>query len=254
MQRVAVDRAEVGRRNALRPGRSSPIACAVRRLPASTARRKRATPVGRRQLTLRDQRDEQRFAGIRRRPVGEVERPRCAERRVAVALPAVLDAVAGELGVLAGGRRILERECTPVGALARRLQPVDPQPVDERRVGPALGIPPEVGVRHRRRSGEAQIQAPVLDVGLEQVAGEPRDQRRETSGVLPVERGLGGEEVGVGGGAVARRLPDARVGRRLGGGIRDQRRQRQRHADATKDGGHGLHCPRCGRYRAKRSR
>ncbi len=181
--------------------------------------------IGRRDVTARDQRREQRLAGFGRRRAGEPQGLRGRERLGAVALIAVLHAVAGKLGVLAAGQRIVEREPAPVAALAERLQPFDAQTIAERPVGErreerlhVLG----------RGAVEARRKLPVANVALEQMPGKRGGDRIEATQVAALERCLRGDEVGV----------SLRVS---GAGERKRGRDERRRQEAMCNGSCGFH-------------
>jgi len=125
-----------------------------------------------------------------------------AQRRVAIALPAVLDAIAGELDIFPRRRRVVRGEARPLAALAQRLQPFGAQPVGKRRIRPAV----EVGVDLAFGRGvEPEGYLPVHDVRCEDVVRELRRQRVQPGAVAALERRPRGEKIPV-------VLPDGRNG------------------------------------------
>ncbi len=117
-----------------------------------------------------------------------------ASAALAVALATILNAVARELDVLAGRRRVEGREARPLAALAQRLEPVHAQAVRERSLRPAVEIRADLRVGG---GVDPELLLPVLDVRREDVAGELRRQRIEAKPVAALEGRARREEIRV---------------------------------------------------------
>src|SRR5262249_38959600 len=104
-----------------------------------------------------------------------------------------LGRVTEKLRVLAGGRRVIERERIPIAALPDRLQPVDAQAIGERRVGPALPVAPDIVARCCRQS---KLELPINDIRLEHVARIPAEEV-ETGAIVALEGRARGEKLSV---------------------------------------------------------
>ena len=171
------------------------MACATRQIAGLDGHAQSREAVGRREITAPDERGEQGLAGFRRALSGEPQRLRGGQRVVAVALPAILDAVARQLDIVVRRWREIDGEQRPLPALAQRLQPIDAQAVGQRAPRIAVDEHPD---RFGRRVVDRQLELPVGDVGRQHVPRKLRRDGGEPRAVAAVESRLGREQIRIG--------------------------------------------------------
>ena len=143
-------------------------------------------------MAVRRQRVEERRAALGQVPADEPQRARLAQRLGGIQAHARLQRIAGDIEVFADDLRQLLLEQVPLPGPAEELQPVGAQPLRERRV--AVGGEERAHFRGGRLL-EPQVQLPVRDVGLEDVALQPPGVPVELGGLARAVGLARGEEI-----------------------------------------------------------